>query len=73
MSNNNNTNTIRIGWYPSGNIYDVDNNGLGYGMLFWDDLLKAAQSGTKVIDSGTNEELTVEYIRSRTNKVYRNE
>jgi len=42
-------------------------------MLFWDDLLKAAQSGTKVIDSGTNEELTVEYIRSRTNKVYRNE
>ncbi|HEX9502830.1 MAG TPA: hypothetical protein VF974_00725 [Patescibacteria group bacterium] len=43
----------------------MDNYGLGYGMLFWDDLIKESQAGSKIIDSETGKELSVEYMQSQ--------
>lgn len=39
---------IHIEWTRSGEIINADHNGLGYGLLYTQDLIKAIESGTTV-------------------------
>lgn len=44
---------LRIGWYASGNIYDMDQPDPLKRMLFWDVVLAYMNAGFKVIDGET--------------------
>lgn len=41
---------IRVRWMPSGEMIDADRHGLGYGMLFLDELEQFIRRGGKVVE-----------------------
>ena len=61
--------TLRIGWYASGNIYDLDAPQREK-FLFWDVVLDYIDKGYKVVDSETGKEMTRDQVKDHIDRRY---
>lgn len=64
---------IRIQFTRSGEMLDADNNGLGYGLLYTDQLVTASQDGCTFEDYETGNELSIQDILKGRVEYFKNE